>query len=192
MATEQQADKKKTLDDLLNIEDEKEKKTELIDGEMIMMAPASALHSAAQANLITEISRSLNEDGSPKVPHDYILLCEAWTYYDQYNSFVHDLAAFDKGKIKKIPEKGPMRITPFWVCEILSPSNWIDDTQKKRLKLEEAGVPYYWIINPREKNLMVFELKKRGDHYQLLVSASSEMQPKELPPFGGVKIKKIF
>ena len=67
--------RRNSLDSLhSSIGDEKEKKIELIDCEIIMMAPA--LHSAVQANLATEVNRPLSENESPKVPRDYIILCE--------------------------------------------------------------------------------------------------------------------
>ncbi|HEX8682013.1 MAG TPA: Uma2 family endonuclease [Ardenticatenaceae bacterium] len=49
--------------------------------------------------------------------------------------------------------------TPDLVVEILSPSNWSYDREEKFRLYEEAGVPEYWIVDPRIKSVEVFVLE---------------------------------
>jgi Uma2 family endonuclease len=55
---------------------------------------------------------------------------------------------------------------PDLVVEILSPSNWSYDREEKFRLYEEAGVPEYWIVDPRIKSVEVFVLE--ADEYVLL------------------------
>ena len=50
--------------------------------------------------------------------------------------------------------------------EVLSPSNPAHDRSLKHELYAEAGVPEYWIIDPRARTVEIFVL--RGAAYQLL------------------------
>ena len=55
---------------------------------------------------------------------------------------------------------GPQNVEgiPDLVVEILSPGNWSYDRKEKFLLYQEAGVPEYWIVDPRLKTVEVFLL----------------------------------
>ena len=55
---------------------------------------------------------------------------------------------------------------PDLVMEVLSPSNPAHDRSLKHELYAEAGVPEYWIIDPRARTVEIFVL--RGAAYQLL------------------------
>ncbi len=183
-----------TVDDLMALPDDA--KAELIHGRIYMMAPAAATHSFTTSELFLKIRTHLS-DRKGKGPSDtdsWVILSEAWTDYDQDNSFVHDLAGFSRKSLPKLPERGPIMVKPLWVCEILSPSNWMNDTQRKRVVLEKHGVPYYWLVDPIRKNIQVFELKNPGEHYQIIQAAEDANGVTALPPFGDLELDlmKIF
>jgi Uma2 family endonuclease len=54
---------------------------------------------------------------------------------------------------------------PDLIVEILSPSNWTYDRRDKFLLYQDAGVPEYWIVDPRAKTVEVFVLE--GEEYEL-------------------------
>jgi len=179
------AKEKKTIDDLMALPDGT--RAELINGEIVMMAPASSIHSKIQA----EISFLANTFAKNKTGNNqgWIILSEAWTHYGKHNSFVHDVAAYEKSKFNEKAGKGAIKVRPEWVCEILSPSNWYKDTQDVRLVLEEVGVPFYWIVDPMKKEILVLKQEKKGHHYQVIHSISEHQEELEIPPFYGMKIK---
>ena len=49
---------------------------------------------------------------------------------------------------------------PDWVIEITSPSNPQMDYGVKLFKYRSAGVREYWIVDPRKKTVMVYDLEK--------------------------------
>lgn len=48
---------------------------------------------------------------------------------------------------------------PQLIVEVLSPSNILDDTVKKKSIYEDFGVPEYWIADPMSKRIIVFSLE---------------------------------
>lgn len=175
------------------------RRAELIDGEIVMMAPASPQHSITQGNLLNILSRDMAKEGNvpaqPKVddPRYWKFIIEAWTYYAPRTALVHDIAAFQASKFE-LPQKGPIRSKPIWVCEILSPSNWSHDTNTKRFILEQHNVPYYWIVDPLRRGIYVYHLKRSGEHYQLLQAPDVDSGIVQLMPFEAIHInmKEIF
>ena len=172
---------------------DEEDRSELVRGKIVLMAPASPRHSFAQAKLTQMIGSFLekNKVFNPKTkdPEDtWRYVVEAWTYYGLENCLSHDLAAFSAKELTKIPEKGPIKVLPIWVCEILSPSNWSTDTETKRIILQNAGVPYYWIVDPMRKSIAVFVLDSSGEYRVSSFLGESE-GPIRLEPFKDLEIR---
>jgi Uma2 family endonuclease len=62
--------------------------------------------------------------------------------------------------------------TPDLIVEILSPSNWLYDRREKMRVYQEAGVPEYWIVDPRAETVEIFVLER--DVYRLTGQYSRE------------------
>ncbi|MCD7904696.1 MAG: Uma2 family endonuclease [Clostridiales bacterium] len=50
---------------------------------------------------------------------------------------------------------------PDWIIEIASPSNFRNDYVRKLNLYKQARVREYWIVDPEEKNIIVYYLKNR-------------------------------
>jgi Uma2 family endonuclease len=61
---------------------------------------------------------------------------------------------------------------PDAVVEILSPSSIYEDRYKKKTLYEQFGIPEYWIVDPANRTIEIFVLKKGG--YQLSSFASEK------------------
>lgn len=76
---------------------------------------------------------------------------------DDLNYVEPDISVIcDKGKLN---DKG-CNGAPDWVIEIVSPSSSQIDYGVKLFKYRSAGVREYWIVNPLEKAVTVFDLEK--------------------------------
>ena len=64
----------------------------------------------------------------------------------------------------KLDENGCIG-APDWIIEILSPGNTKKETQEKFSLYEENLVKEYWIVQPGDQNILVFDLI--NDKYQL-------------------------
>jgi Uma2 family endonuclease len=149
------------------------------------MAPAAANHSVLASRLNSWVGWHF-EEKRRKNRNDndnWIIVIEAWTDYNNDSTFVHDIAGFSQKDLPKLPQKGAIKATPLWVCEIVSPSNWSHDTQRKRVVLEKNGVPFYWLVDPNQKSIQVFELKSGAEHYQIIRSVDEGDGVVRLPPF---------
>jgi Uma2 family endonuclease len=49
---------------------------------------------------------------------------------------------------------------PDLIIEILSPSNWLYDRREKMQVYQEAGVPEYWIVDPRGETIEIYVLEQ--------------------------------
>ena len=182
---------KSTLEDLMALPEDD--KAELINGVIYMMAPAAAKHSVVCSSLTAKIITHVkNKSKGPKDPDGCRIIAEAWTDYGLYNSFVHDLAAFSRRDLPQLPDLGPIMATPIWVCEILSLSNWSNDTQRKRVVLEKHRVPYYWLVDPIRKTIQVFELRENNEHYQIVYAADDGAGVLKLPSFNDLDLFELF
>ena len=181
---------KKTIEDLMALPEDT--RAELIDGEIVMMAPASRDHSAVQfaiSRLATRYSDTYKSDSGDDC---WVFAVEAWTKYDKNNVFVHDLAAFKKSNYDH-GKTGPIAARPEWVCEVLSPANWIKDTQHLRVMLASFGVPYYWTVDPLRKEIVSYGLKNMANEYSILESVP-DGEIVNLEPFSGLVIdtREVF
>jgi Uma2 family endonuclease len=71
---------------------------------------------------------------------------------------VPDLAAWRREKLRGLPEKAWIDVTPDWVCEVLSPSTERYDRCEKRTIYAKAGVGHLWFVGPRSEMLEAYEL----------------------------------
>lgn len=186
-----------TIDDLIALPEDT--RAELIDGVIYMMAPALARHSLSNGFLTSIVSTYFREkqkknSGGDGGSDSWLILPEAWVYYDRHNSFVHDIAGYPEKDLPSFPESGPITVRPTWVCETISPSNWSNDTQRKRVILEEHKVPYYWLVDPERKSIQVFEMAETDTRYQFAYSVGIEDGVVKLPPFLDLELdlKELF
>ena len=69
---------------------------------------------------------------------------------------------------------------PLLAVEILSPSTRLIDLNLKRARYERAGVPSYWIVDPVEPRLLVWELRD-GEYVEVVDVAGDDSWTAERP-----------
>ncbi len=137
--------------------DEKDR-AEIIDGEVIMMAPPARIHQ----EILTEITRQLAnflEGKRCKVypsPFAVRLFEKDGDSPEDVDTMVEpDISIVcDRDKLDKHGCKG----APDMVVEILSPSTQRNDRLVKLGLYQRAGVREYWIVNPEDQTVQVFTL----------------------------------
>lgn len=63
---------------------------------------------------------------------------------------------------------------PVLAVEVLSPSTALNDLNKKTAAYGRMGVPSYWVIDPEEPWMRVFELDQEG-RYQKIAKVGSDV-----------------
>lgn len=147
-----EAEKLQTIDDLeiARVHDER---VELINGEIIKRPMARFEHGSVQ----NEISSELKPCRRKKGPGGWWIASEIDVRYNEHQCPTHDLAGWRKENLPTRPS-GVMEMRPDWVCEITSPGHEKKDTFQNFILLQKYKVPYYWIIWPEDKVLMVYKL----------------------------------
>ena len=129
---------------------------EIIDGELVTHPRPSFRHGGAAMALGTALTApyQFRRDGGPG---GWVFIIEPELRFDT-QLLVPDLAGWRVERLVDIPEKGPVSILPDWVCEVLSASTERRDRTVKRRIYAEAGVPFFWLVDPRHQSLDAFEL----------------------------------
>lgn len=169
-----EAHKLKTVDDLEESLKQDER-IELINGEIIKRPMARSEHALTQGN----ISRELDTYTRKKDNGGWWIMTEVSVQYNEHQCPIHDIAGWRKERVPQRP-KGVMTITPDWVCEITSPGHVSKDTVAILNILKNNKVPYYWIIDPEEKTIMVYQFSE--DAYKLVDSVDGVSKVR-LEPF---------
>ena len=130
-----------------NLAYQDERREELIDGKVVMMAPASSNHNRIAGNIFSMF-------------HQYLKgrQCEPFgdgenVYLTDKDHFVPDfMVVCDPDKIKSDGVHG----APDLVVEVLSPSTARNDKTRKKDVYARCGVREYWIIHPEDKSVDVY------------------------------------
>lgn len=123
------------------------RRVELIDGALLVSPSAGRPHNDLVMHLFRLLDASCPDDVTIyNVPYDYRL--------PDGSELVPDIT------VARTADLGEERLTrtPLLVVEVVSPSSRLVDPLVKRAKYEAAGVPAYWIADPRAQRVVVLEL----------------------------------
>ena len=176
-----EAYKLKTIDDLLASPEER---VELIGGEIVRRPMARAEHGVVQGNAREELG-IFNRRGGPG---GWWIITEVSVAYEVHQCPSHDLAGWRKERMPARP-RGVVEMAPDWVCEILSPDHERKDTLTLFLLLQRHRVPFYWLIWPDDRTLIVHQLD--GDTYRVAATQTlpaGEGRRARIPPFDDIEL----
>jgi Uma2 family endonuclease len=74
-------------------------------------------------------------------------------------------------------------VAPLLAVEVLSPSTAFVDLNNKKAAYQRLGVPSYWVVDPLDPSLTVFELDKKGFKYELFAEVKGDMVFEATQPF---------
>ncbi|MDQ3370273.1 MAG: Uma2 family endonuclease [Myxococcota bacterium] len=128
---------------------------ELIGGELIEKAAPSGEHGDAQAGVVGAVrspfQRSLGRGG----PGGWWIATEVELLLDSGDVVRPDVLGWRRDHSPARPTGTPVKLRPDWICEVISGSNSTDDTVKKLRLYHRAGIPHYWLVDPRDATLSV-------------------------------------
>lgn len=142
-----------TIDDIYALPEGE--RAELIDGKIYFMSSPSVTHQRLLGKLYRAIADYIDsKKGNCEVflaPFAVFLKKDKKTYVEPDISVICDK--------DKITEKG-CNGAPDWVIEIVSPSSQSMDYFIKLFKYREAGVREYWIVDPKDELINVYNFEK--------------------------------
>ncbi len=129
---------------------------ELIEGELIEVAPSSAVPTLVTVR-ITRIFDTYVSD------HDlgYVTGSEGAFQLAPKTVLVPDVAFIAKGRLAEIPDRYFL-LAPDLVIEVVSPTDRIKAAQRKAAKYIAFGTRLVWIVYPQDKTVDVFRPSEQG------------------------------
>lgn len=129
----------------------------------------------------TKLSRSLDgRVGDDEPPDGWHIATDVAITFAPRQVLRPDLAGWRRSRVSYLPDEWPLTVLPDWVCEILSPNERGRDQVTKRRIYQEAGIPWYWLVDPDERVVTLLELTERG---YLLRDTLTDADEAILPPF---------
>lgn len=137
-----------------NLAYQEERRQELINGHIVMMAPASANHVFTAGNIHNIFKNYLKGKKCTPIADGMMV------YLTKTDHFVPDMMVVcDRDKIKPDGVHG----APDLVVEVLSPSTAKNDRTHKKDIYAKCGVREYWIVSPSERIVEVY--RNNGDGF---------------------------
>ena len=136
-----------------------DERAELIDGEVVMMAPPTTTHQLISGEIFRQLANYLEGKKCRAIPAPFAVRLfekdgeapeDIDTMVEPDISIVCDASKLDKHGCKGAPDM---------VVEILSPSTQRHDRLVKLGLYQRAGVREYWIVSPEEQTVQVFLLR---------------------------------
>jgi Uma2 family endonuclease len=138
-----------TVEDFLRLE-ESNLPCELINGELFMSPAPSLTHQVVSSNLNDILKAHAKKIGG------FVAYSPFDVYLDNKNVFQPDLLLVRKQNLAIITERG-LQGAPDLAVEIISPSNAFKDRNQKRRLYQKFGVKEYWIIDPGNRTLEIYD-----------------------------------
>lgn len=135
-------------------------RVEIIDGDLIVSPRPSSPHANASIDIAMEV-RSRFGRGTP--PGGWWILLEPELHMGKPDPrscvLVPDLAGWRRERMPLLPSVPAFTMTPDWVTEVLSPGSARHDRIRKGDIYAGLGIPWFWIVDPAEEVLEVYELR---------------------------------
>ena len=127
---------------------------QLINGELIM-SPAPNLYHQKILNNILILLNNFNS----KINFGDIYPSPVDVYFEEYETYQPDIVFVSKER-SQILKETKIEGAPDLVIEILSESSAYYDLKHKKNIYEKYGVKEYWIVDPIDKSVEIYENKK--------------------------------
>lgn len=150
-------------------------RTERINGQLYLMAPAALNHNIASGSIYTLFRNYLSGQLCMALPDGTKVFLT-----DEENYFVPDaMIVCDRSKLRRDGVYG----CPDLVVEVLSPSTEPRDRGLKKDAYENAGVREYWIVDPEKRTVEQYILQDQRlrllDIHRWYTAAELAELPKE-------------
>jgi Uma2 family endonuclease len=152
----------------LEFDDDDNFQYELLNGELVKKASPTVQHQRISMRLLAAFLQHLHANPIGEIFHaplDVVL--------DDYNAPQPDIIFIRNENIGIINEQEQVVMgAPDILIEIISPGSIKRDRIEKKDLYEKFAVPEFWIIDPNNQSIEVYQLQE--GHYQIFSFAASE------------------
>jgi Uma2 family endonuclease len=162
-------------------------RAEIVDGELVMMAPPLRSHQRVSMELSYQIRAYL--EGKPCKVYASPFAVRLFPQKDNSDDTVLEPDIVVVCDSAKLDDKG-CNGAPDFVAEIISPSTAKYDRIAKFRKYQSAGVREYWIVDPDTKTVQVCILE--NGRYVIFMYDETETAPVAVLPGCGIDLAAVF
>lgn len=155
-----------TIADLAGLENH-----ELVGGELVQKASPTIRHSLVHGNLISAVHGFVGHGQGEGRPGGWWIGPEVTIELEDGEVYQPDIAGWRMERLPVLSDEWPVRVTPDWVCEILSPSTARLDLGHKQHAYHRARVGHYWVADPIHHIITVY--RWQADGYVLTLTAGT-------------------
>jgi len=131
---------------------------EIVDGSLSLMTRPRPRHAKSAVHLTGKLGGFYDPDEGE--PGGWVIMNEPELRLgDKPDVLVPDLAGWRRERLPEEPEEASLRLSPDWVCEIVSDNSGALDRGPKRRIYRREGVGHLWLCDPRLKTLEVYRLE---------------------------------
>ena len=157
---------------------------QLIKCSLIMSPSPSLNHQQILINLSSILRQYAVKNG------DRIYFSPLDIHLDQHNVPRPDIAYILKSNLNKLSKRG-IEGAPDLIVEVISPSNSFIDRYDKKNLYEQFKVQEYWIIDPGNRSLEIYQLSSEKYNLALYLAEEGEVNSPLLKNLS-LKMKEIF
>jgi Uma2 family endonuclease len=149
-----QTTEKLTFEGYLIYDDGTDNRYELERGKLILMNPPTVRHL-----LIAKFIERLLDDEINRLSRPWVALREAGVQTESDSSRLPDVCVVTQQQVAELMDQSAVfRVPAQFAVEIVSPSSVKRDYEDKPLEYANKGIQEYWIIDPIESKVTVFQL----------------------------------
>ncbi len=165
---------------------------ELINGEPLLMSPApNRYHQTISRRVGYQIEHYLQDKTCEVFDSPFDVRLEEAGISDQNSFYVVQPDLVVVCDPSKLDDHGCIGV-PDWIIEIISPSTASHDHIVKRAIYERFGVKEYWIIQPAERIVMVYQLTHEGCYGKPDVFSETDVITVGILPELQIVLKPVF
>ncbi|EMY13937.1 putative restriction endonuclease [Leptospira weilii str. Ecochallenge] len=157
---------------------------ELLDGEIFMVPAPVPEHQRVSGKLYAILLNFVENRSLGEVFYSLIDV-----FLDEHNVVQPDLIFIAKARNAIIQEKR-IEGAPDWVAEILSEGNAYHDLKTKKKLYEKHGVREYWIVDPMERSVEIYQNGTSG--FTLIASADSGTVESKILDGFSLEVQSLF
>jgi Uma2 family endonuclease len=162
-------------------------RAELVDGDIVMMAPPVRVHQEVSMNLAVTIKNYLK--GKPCKVYAAPFAVRLFPKKDRSDDTVFEPDIVVVCDSSKLDDRG-CNGAPDFIIEIISPSTAKYDRLMKFRKYQLAGVREYWIVDPETQSVQVCILE--NGRYVVTMYDDTETVPVTVLPGCEIDLRSVF
>ncbi len=161
-------------------------RAEIIAGDITLSLAPLPRHSKVQGSARRFLGGPFDDDDGHGGPGGWWIFVEVDVALSRHDIVRPDLVGWRRERLPQPGAVRPIEVVPDWVCEVLSPSTAARDRVTKRRLYAQAGIPYYWLIDPELRALEALALR---DGAWVELGVYDETATARIAPFDAIELE---